>query len=257
MRIKQAAWFMLIIFSIMGCAKKVMPKNPKNLLYSARQDIKNKEFKDARKKLTHLENSFPGSEMLAQTRLMEADSFFKEQRWDEAVVKYQTFLDLHPTHHYADRAQLFIVKCYMEKLENKKEMVFFKSSIIDRDLTPVNNAVEEVEKFLKIYPYSKYMPEAEKIRLHCKEILAENQYYIGKFYLKTDYYAAAILRFKKILNKYHELPKMREKAYFYLGEAYWKWNRKAESVTILKSFLKEYPSSQFANIAVERIGMYK
>jgi len=256
MRINQAAGVMFIILSI-GCAKKVVPKSPKDIIYSAKQDMKNGEFKDARKKLTHLEDNFPGSEMLAQTRLLEADSFFKEGRWDEAVVKYQTFLDLHPTHHYADRAQLFIVKCYVEKLENKKEIIFFKSSIIDRDLAPVYSAMEEAEKFFKVYPYSKYMPQAKKIHLRCKEILAENQYYIGKFYLKTDYYAAAVGRFVKILNEYHELPKMREKAYFYLGESYWRWNRKTESVAILKSFLKEYPSSQFANMAVERIGMYK
>jgi len=256
MRIKQVAGIIITIFSI-GCAKKVMPKKPKDLLYSAKQDIENKDFKDARKKLTHLEDSFSGSGMLAQARLMEADSFFKEGRWDEAVVKYQSFLDLHPTHHYADRAQFFIVKCYIEKLENKKEIIFFKSSVIDRDLAQVYSAMEEAEKFFKLYPYSKYMPQAKKIHLRCREILAENQYYIGKFYLKTNYYAAAIGRFKKILNKYHELPKMREKAYFYLGESYWSWNRKAESVAIFKSFLKEYPASQFVNIAVERIGMYK
>ncbi len=237
-----------------GCLWKAkMPQTQRELFAQARVDIEQEDFKDARKKLDYLEEKFPESEFLVNARLLSAESYYKQGLWDEAIVKYKSFIDMHPTNHYVDRAQYFVVKCYMDKMENKKELLFFKASIVDRDLAPVQDALDEIENFERLYPYSKYIDRVRDAKRRCRAMLAEQGYYIGRFYLNTDYYSAAIKRFRKVLRTFGDIPSVREKAYFYLGIAYWKWQRKEEANRVLKQFLIDYPYSPFANMAIEKI----
>lgn len=244
------------LFVCLGCAVKSMPKESMDILYSAKQDIDNKNFKDARKKLGYIEESSQDGELLRKTQLLMAQTYLREERWGEAIVKYQQFIDIHPTHHNTDKAQFLIAKCYLKKLENRKEFIFFKSSVIDRELKDVYEAIEEFKKFFRLYPYSKYVSQAKVLYLRCKEILAEKEYYVGMFYFNVEDYAAATGRLRKIIIEYPNISKTRKHAYFYLGEAYWKWGRKEESIEIFKHMLTEYPRGKFSNIATKRIKKY-
>jgi outer membrane protein assembly factor BamD len=59
---------------------------------------------------------------------------------------------------------------------------------------------------LTTYPNTKYADEAAKKIAICQERLAQNQFYVGRFYYKQEAYPAAVHRFEQLLAAYPNDP---------------------------------------------------
>jgi outer membrane protein assembly factor BamD len=64
------------------------------------------------------------------------------------------------------------------------------------------------------------------------------------YYLNTDAYSAAINRIEGLLNKYPNFYN-RDKAYYYLGQAYLLVGEKEKSDFAFNTLFNDYPSSEF------------
>jgi outer membrane protein assembly factor BamD len=73
---------------------------------------------------------------------------------------------------------------------------------IDRDQTETIKAKKEWEKLVARYPESKFSSMAEKLIRECKQKLAEQEFYVGRFYLRKKKYQAALSRFEKVARDY-------------------------------------------------------
>ena len=82
----------------------------------------------------------------------------------------------------------------------------------DRDPTFAREAVKWFTLFKDKYPNSELVPDAEERIVRCRNILAEREIFIGKFYLKKKNYKAAEARFNLVLQDFPD-SKYTEEAY--------------------------------------------
>jgi outer membrane protein assembly factor BamD len=114
-----------------------------------------------------------------------ADTYFGEEKYDEARVEYQAFLNYHPVNKDAAYAQFQVAMCSYSQL-----------TTIDRDPEPVHTAVKEFEILKTRYPKSAYEEQATRYLALCRDRLAAYELYVGRFYHKKGSYPAAAARWK-------------------------------------------------------------
>src|SRR5919204_6780953 len=67
--------------------------------------------------------------------MKRAESFFEKEEYAEAVIEYQHFLDLHRFHTLAPYAQFKLGESFFKQIKS-----------VDRDMDPVNKAMDSYEK---------------------------------------------------------------------------------------------------------------
>ena len=75
-------------------------------------------------------------------------------------------------------------------------------------------------------------------------LLAASELNVGKFYLRTKYFSASINRIEGLLKKYPNYYE-RDKAYFYLGQAYLLSGEKEKAVVAFNTLFNDYVGSEF------------
>jgi outer membrane protein assembly factor BamD len=166
--------------------------------------------------------------------IKRAESFFEKEEYAEAAVEYQHFLDLHKVHVLAPYAQFRLGESH-----------FMMIKTIDRDSSPVTNALAAYNKLLTDFPGSQWEAEArERIRA-CRTFMAQNAMFIGKFYYRREAYLAAAYRFEAIVKEHPDLDEIVQEALYYLALSYHRlalgdWAR--DSLTVLS---ERYPNNKY------------
>ena len=123
-----------------------------------------KDWESARQYFRRLIDAFPQSEHQPDARIALADSYFEEGgtgNYVLAVSSYREFLTLYPQHPKSDYAQFRAAESY-----------FKQKNTPDRDQTATEQALEEYQRLLDVYPQSTCVePARERIR-ECRQTLA-------------------------------------------------------------------------------------
>src|ERR1700688_1668150 len=129
------------------------------ILYErAVNDLQHSRFETARLSLQTLINTYPDSEYLAKAKLSIADSYFKEggtTGMTQAVAQYQDFITFFPFLDEAAYAQMQIGMAHYKLMEKA-----------DRDNSHAEAAEDEFRTFLRKYPQSPFVPQAEQSMLN-------------------------------------------------------------------------------------------
>lgn len=181
---------LLLLALLAGCAKEP-PFDPVEKFKDAEEKMQKFKYEDARKAYQEIQEKAPDRSYDADIMLRIADTYYGEEKYSEALVEYQAFINFHPVHRDASYAQYQIGMCSYQEL-----------TTIDRDPAVTRAALREFQNLLVKYPGSPYEEEAKKHIAACKERLAEYELYVGKFYHKKGSYQAAVGRLEKLLKDY-------------------------------------------------------
>jgi len=167
--------------------------------------------------------------------MKRGEAFFEKQEYDEALVEYNHFLDLHRNHVLAPYAAFRI-----------GEIHFKRAQTIDRDPDPMQKAIVAFERMRKDFPGSRYDAQAQQKIQACHDWIAQMHLYVGQFYYRRGSYLAAARRFEQIAKSYPDKPVAPDALYF-LAMAYHDlgaddWAR--ESLVLLAA---KYPDSKAAS----------
>ncbi len=183
--------YMLLLALLAGCAAKEPPFDPITAFRTAEEDMQQGAFEKARKKYQQIEEKSPDKSYDAVLMLRVADTYFGEERYSEALVEYQAFLNYHPVHKDAAYAQYQVAMC------NYKDL-----STIDRDPSPAYAVIKEMRKLLEKYPKSGFEEQANRYIAICTGWIADYELYVARFYYKKESYRAALNRCEKLLKDY-------------------------------------------------------
>ena len=160
--------------------------------------------KDYRKSIRYFEKLrdwYPFSKFAKLAELKIADAHFNLEEYDDAIFAYQEFEELHPK----NEAIPYVI--YQIGISH-----FNQLGTIDRDQTAAHKAIDSFERLIKNYPDDPHTDDArQKIKI-CQKSLAENQFYIGRFYYRTKRYKSALARFEELVANWDEFPEIQEKA---------------------------------------------
>jgi outer membrane protein assembly factor BamD len=187
-------WFLL---SMMGCGlfkskeTKELEKTPEFLISAGLDAYQRKKYEKAGEAFQNLKDRFPYNPYAIVAELKLADSYFLNKEYLLAATAYKEFEKLHPANEIIPYVIFQLALCYFKQMPT-----------IDRDQSHAFQAVQELERLIKNYPLSEYVPQAEANLIKAKKNLAAHEFYIGEYYFNQKNYEAALGRFEGIFREF-------------------------------------------------------
>lgn len=173
--------------------EKIAEKNETvEVLYNKAYDTMNANtHKLAIEQFEEVERQHPYSEWASQAQVMAAYSAYRGGYYEDAIVILDRFVKLHPTHKSAPYAFYLKALCY-----------YIQITDVGRDQRMTEMARSALRDVITRYPESEYAKDA-KLKLDLtSDHLAGKEMEIGRYYLQREEYAAAINRFKFVVDYY-------------------------------------------------------
>lgn len=206
-------FFALIIFALSSCSGNKDDENKIDLtaeeLYSlGKQKLDEGSYKGSIEQFQEIERLYPFSKLATKAQVMIAYTYYKDEEYDDAVGVIDRFVKYHPGNEDVQYMYYLKALCYYDRIVDVK-----------RDQKVTQKALESLEEIVRRFPESKYERDAKlKIDL-VHDHLAGKEMEIGRFYLKSKKFIAALNRFKKVIEKY-ETTSHAEEALYRMTEAY-------------------------------------
>lgn len=217
---------------------------PEESFRKAGELIKDGYYEEARKILETIKSKDVSHQYGILAMLRIADTYFDEESYDEAVIEYESFLDLYRYHKYASYAQYKLAMCF-----------FVRIKTVDVGYSWARRALDEFEKLQRQYPRNPYMAIIDKRIKACTNILAEYEFYVGNFYYDKGSYKAAIGRFKGMLQNYPDSSNVPD-ALYYIGLSYANLGQKDEAINNLNALIEKFPTIELSIEAKKRINSF-
>lgn len=245
----QTLLFLIVSLLFIACSNKASLKmdsafDPAETLTKADQMIKDGYNEDARELLEEITAKDASRQYAIIARLRIADTYFADELYDEAAVKYENFLNIHSHHKYASYAQFRLAMTYFKRL-----------STVDVSASWARKAIKEFKKLQRNYPRNPYMDITESRIKMCKRLLAQYEFYVGNFYYKKGSYEAAVTRFNGMLENYPD-SKMESNALYYLGLSYKNMGQRDKAINILSSLIEKFPTIELASEAKDVLASF-
>jgi outer membrane protein assembly factor BamD len=163
------------------------------LLRDAEKNFAKGNYEKAYETYKEIRDKFPGSPQAVLAQLRMADSKFWQEDYLEAIALYEEFEKFYPNNEAIPYVIYQIGTCYYKMRRS-----------YDRDQSYTEKAISTYQRLLQNFPDSPYRAEAEKRIKELRELLAQHELYIAKFYYKIKYYRGAYQRILYIINNYPE-----------------------------------------------------
>lgn len=225
----------LLVFGCASADKRPMPDIEAELAW-ADELIATKKYYKARLKLQEIMLlGIADKELNGRAQIALADAYYQDGgtlNLAEALARYTNFLAFNPLHARADYVQYQVGMCHFEQVYSS-----------DKDQGQTRKATEEFRKVGALYPASPYVAKAEMRMQEARQLLADHELVVGRFYASRKAHMAAIDRYRGILDHF---PRVDDKptVYFLLAEALNALERFEEARAYLKLLIASYPDHE-------------
>lgn len=180
-------------------------KSAEELADDGMNQFKKKRFRTSIESFEKLKDWYPFSKFAILAELKIAEAHYSLKEYEDAILAYEEFENLHPRNESIPYVIYQIGRCYFDQIDT-----------VDRDQTPAQKALDAFKRLKNQFPGNSYSNKAEEHIKKCLESLAEHELYVGLFYYKSKHYKAALHRFKLILSDYPDA-KVYQKALHYVS----------------------------------------
>ncbi len=216
-----------------GCSTPPVIKSADVLYKEGEQFFQDGKYEDAIAQWKKVKETYQSPELSTKAELNIADAYFLNKDYIEAAAGYEDFRKMHPKHLQADFALYRQGMSYFNQIHS-----------IDTDQTPVKNAQTTFASYLSLYPAGTQLAEVQEKNRECRDKQIQYELYVGRFYLRTDAYKAAIARFEGSLKMFADSTR-RDEVLYYLGRAYLEDGQKAKGREIFGQLASEFPGSAY------------
>ena len=202
---------LVFLVNVSGCAtpKKEYVERPVEELYNeALDNVERGFYSDAVASFAEVERQHPYSVWATKGQLMSAYVSYLANRYDEAILALDRFIQLHPSNRDVAYAMYLKGLSYYEQISD-----------VSRDQKVTELSLNAFKELISRFPKSKYARDAKvKVDL-AYDHLAGKEMEIGRYYHHQRQYLAAINRFRKVVERYQTTTHVPE-ALHRLTEAY-------------------------------------
>jgi len=240
-RVFTAARILILTASlgVAGCAgdpaaQAEYVEEPVAKLYNFAVDALEKgDYEIASTRFDEVERQHPYSTWAIKSQVMAAYSLYMANKYDEAIVSLDRFIQLHPSN--KDTAYAYYLKglCYYEQISD-----------VGRDQMITELALKTLNELNTRFPDSQYTRDAKlKIEL-TYDHLAGKEIDIGRYYQSKGQYLAAINRFDSVVKRYQTTTHAPE-ALLRLVESYLALGLREEAKKTASVLGHNFPSSEW------------
>jgi outer membrane protein assembly factor BamD len=138
-----------------------------------------------------VERQHPFSEWAPRSQIMAAFAQYKAQKYDDAILTLERFMEMYPSHESLDYAYYLTALSYYEQISD-----------VGRDQGMTRKAAKALSDVVKRFPDSPYARDAQ-IKLDLtKDHLAGKEMMIGRYYLGQQEYLSAASRFRTVVEQF-------------------------------------------------------
>jgi outer membrane protein assembly factor BamD len=191
----RAGTFALVLLALAGCARN---KNEQYASMSAQQiylageaQLADGQARDAGETFSEVERLYPYSEWAKRAMLMSAFAYHEGGQYAESRAAADRYLEFFPGDVEAPYAQFLIALSYYDQIVD-----------IGRDQSNTFDALQEMRDIIERYPDSEYAKSAQLKFELALDHLAGKEMEVGRYYLNRGHYAAAINRFRVVVEDY-------------------------------------------------------
>ena len=199
----------LIVLLIVSCSSnEELPDErlvEKELYDQAQSRLKSASYSTAIISLESLESRFPFGRYAEQAQAELIYAYYMNSQFEASESAAQRFINLHPRHSHTGYAY------YMKGLAAFTDDAglfsrYFQSDLFKREIIMAQRSFDELSDFISRYPNSKYVPHAKQRMIYLRNLLAEHEIYVAKFYMKRGAYLAAVGRAKYVIEHLPKTP---------------------------------------------------
>jgi outer membrane protein assembly factor BamD len=220
---------------------------PAETLYqTALSEMDKQNYNRAIENLKKLERQHPYSEYNEKAKLMEVYANYRISKFDEAILAADRYMALFPS---SDETPYVLFL--------KGTAYFAQITDITRDQQLSQDAIATYTLLITNYPKSDYAKDAREKMVIAVDQLAGKEMSVGRYYAGNGQYAAAINRFRMVVDKYQTSTHI-EEALFRLTESNLALGLTNEAQTAAAVLGHNYPSSDWYKQSLDllnRVGL--
>lgn len=209
----RSAWIALLSVTLLlgACASHNNRDELTEALYyqKAHKLLVKKHYVEAISDLKELEARFPYSDYAEQAQIELVYAYYQTSDFANLVAGAQHFLNNYPTSKQTDYV------LYLQGLGNYRltESVFerfFKRDLAARDLSAKRDAFNNFAELVRRFPDSQYAPDARSRMVYIRQLLAEHDLEVARYYAKREAYIASANRAQNIVQHFQGTPQVEE-----------------------------------------------
>ncbi len=206
---------------------------PETLYGDALKDMDAQRYNSAITSLQKLERQHPYSEFNEKAKLMEVYANYRTSKFDDAILAADRYMALFPSSDQTAYVLFLKGTAYFAQIQD-----------ITRDQAISQNAIDTYTLLITNYPNSDYAKDARDKMVIAIDQLAGKEMSVGRYYEGNGQYAAAINRFRSVVDKYQTSTHI-EEALFRLTECNLALGLTSEAQTAAAVLGHNYPASDW------------
>lgn len=238
-------WLMFLGLFVIGCAEiefdpeKYQKYSAQALLDLGDQQFKKGEYLDAIKYYETLDALYPFEAETKIGQLKIIDAYYLENNYDLVLASTGRFIRLYPEDKILDKVYYYRGLAHLEKGRTLGQRLF-RSKLSRIDLDGFRLAFQDFNMVVSKYSDSEFVEDSRKKMLFIRNVLAEKELDIAKFYFERGAYIAAINRVRVLLKEYDGALQIKE-GLILMEKAYQKLNLPKEAGLVHRLLELNFP----------------
>ena len=227
-----------VLIGLAGCAATgedapYVDRPVEQLYNNAQNSLSENKFIEASRLFDEVDRQHPYSPWAVRSQLMSAYALYEAQKYDQAIIGLNRFIQLHPGNERIDYAYYLRSLSYYEQIKDPQ-----------RDQKMTEQASAALTEVVQRFPDTAYGRDA-KLKLDlARDHLAGKEMDVGRFYLRRGEYQAAINRFRRVVEYYQTTNQVPE-ALHRLAESYLALGLTQEARTTAAVLGHNFPGSEW------------
>jgi outer membrane protein assembly factor BamD len=242
--LRRGALALAVVALLSGCSWFASRPNtvpPAARLYEdGERLLQNGRYEQAREAFSRLVERHPESDLVPVANFLVGETYFRAEEYEKAGKEFENFVTLYPSHAIADLGQYRLARTYFDRMP-----------IVERDQGVSAKALAEFQKLIRLYPESRYAPDAiAKIEV-CRLRLAQKELWVADYYVKRNNFQAALQRYDAVLKEYARTAVVPE-ALYQKADVLIRLGKTDDAAQVLRRLLEQYPQSDWSARAKQR-----
>jgi outer membrane protein assembly factor BamD len=177
--------------SLTGNSNTPVDRSAEGLFAAGMEALDREQYLRAAELFDAVERDHPYSAFATNAKLMSAFAEYQRNRYTEALGALDRFIQLHPAHRDIAYAYYLRALCMYEQINDPQ-----------RDQKTTEQAMVALQDVVNRFPGTPYARDARLKMDLARDHLAGREMVVGRFYQQQRLYAAAIGRFRRVVEEY-------------------------------------------------------
>lgn len=194
-------------------------------------------YQKAAETFDRVEMEHPYSKWATKSKLMSAYSYYKDEKYDDAINALDRFIRLHPGNKDIAYAYYLRGVCFYDQIAPSQ-----------KEQSATKDAYDSFTQVITMFPDSEYAKDAKAKMALIEDHLAGHEMNVGRYYLFNKEYISALNRFSTVTEDYQTTSQIEEALYREV-EIYTILGLSAEAKKKEEVLRNNYPNGKWTKMA--------